>query len=70
MADMPEILPCPFCGSPAVLEELPSGLTKEASFSVGCDSKSEGACMGYQSLTTFSRRSDAINAWNRRSPTT
>jgi hypothetical protein len=63
-----EILPCPFCGGKAVIEEIENGvgLTGSVCFSVGCNSQDEEACMGYQSLTTFSRRSDAIKAWNRR----
>lgn len=55
--------PCPFCGGEAILE--PCGVR----WSVGCTEK-EGAdfCMGYQSLTTFSRQAEAIAAWNRRAP--
>ncbi len=67
-----EILPCPFCGSSASVEEFPSGATVSPTavvFSVGCDSNDEAQCMGYQSLTTFARRSDAIKAWNKRSKT-
>lgn len=67
MAQLLPILPCPFCGGPASLEETTSGATvdSQAAFSVGCDAD-EAECMGYQSLTTFARRSDAIAAWNRR----
>ena len=65
------ILPCPFCGGSASVEEFPSSATtntKTAVFSVGCDDPEEASCMGYQSLTTFARRSDAIAAWNKRAP--
>lgn len=62
-----EIASCPFCGGPASVEELGSAVTRTdaVSFSVGCDAD-EANCPGYQSLTTFSRRSDAVAAWNRR----
>lgn len=68
---LPPILPCPFCGSPASVEEFPSGATMKSgavAFSVGCDSSDEALCPGYQSLTQFARRSDAVAAWNRRAP--
>jgi hypothetical protein len=38
------------------------------SFTVGCASKTEDACMGYQCFQTFSLRKDAIAAWNKRAP--
>ena len=62
------IKPCPFCGGPAVIEEVGDGASVR--FSVGCqeDSDRTDICMGYQSLTTFDRRSDAIAAWNKRTP--
>lgn len=64
------ILPCPFCGGVAQIEEIPAspGKTDGVRFSVGCASDEDGACMGYQSLTTFNRRSEAITAWNKRAP--
>lgn len=58
------IKPCPFCGGVAVLEEDVTVLG--ARFSVGCANAGEADCVGYQSLTTFGRRSDAVKAWNRR----
>jgi Lar family restriction alleviation protein len=59
--------PCPFCGASASVEEVDTGLGHGGvSFSVGCDSKNEAACMGYQSYTIFSTRKEAIAAWNRR----
>lgn len=59
-----KMLACPFCGGVARMEcdEGPLG----ARFSVGCVSDDGGECMGYQSLTTFARRSDAVKAWNTR----
>lgn len=61
------ILQCPFCGSTASVEEFSSASAGDAVvFSVGCDSTSEEDCMGYQSLTTFSTRAQAIKGWNKR----
>lgn len=61
------LLPCPFCGSEAVLEECELTPFKKAilgaTFSCGCVNEE---CIGYQSITTFARRSDAIKAWNTR----
>jgi hypothetical protein len=69
---LPDIKPCPFCGGSASVEEEPGSPSdpKVVTFSVGCDNPAEDACMGYQSLQTFSRRSDAIKAWNRRAALT
>lgn len=62
-----DLLSCPFCGGAAVVEEVPTGLGADGvSFSVGCDSPDEVACMGYQNLQTFSRRSEAVAGWNKR----
>ena len=62
------ILPCPFCGASASVEEHPRGIRGDIDvvFSVGCDSRSESECMGYQSLTCFNTAAEAIKAWNRR----
>jgi len=61
---------CPFCGGEAALESVeepvPSPYRGAGSWSVGCMTDEEGRCYGYQSLTTFARRSEAIAAWNRR----
>src|SRR5208282_4525090 len=54
----PELLPCPFCGTEEIHEE-----NTEGQHSVGCRNQQ---CFGYQSLTTFARRGDAIKAWNTR----
>lgn len=55
------LLPCPFCGGSATMEQ-----TEGNRWSVGCDNSDEPSCMGYQSLTTFDRRSNAVKAWNTR----
>lgn len=63
-----ELLPCPFCGSAASVEEVDNAVGRAGSvcFSVGCDSKDEDSCMGYQLFQTFALRKDAIKAWNTR----
>jgi Restriction alleviation protein Lar len=61
------ILSCPFCGGPGVVEEVEEKSSLSGiRFSVGCNSSTEADCMGYQSLTTFARRSEAVEAWNKR----
>lgn len=69
---MPEenLLPCPFCGGRAAVESVEGATTKSqgGAWSVGCTEDEDGHCYGYQSLTTFERRSDAIKAWNKRVP--
>lgn len=65
MAEL-KILPCPFCGHTASVETMESRVG--ARYSVGCDNPDIHDCMGYQSLTSFGRRADAIEAWNRRAP--
>lgn len=65
---MDEIKPCPFCGAAASVEEI-AGAVDGVRFSVGCDSMTDLDCYGYQSLTTFARRGEAIEAWNRRAAT-
>lgn len=60
------LLPCPFCGGEAVMEEIEEKIFGTVRFSVGCATEDEATCMGYQSLTSFSRRCDAASAWNTR----
>lgn len=58
---------CPWCGSPADIEEIGGKDGAPASFSVGChDGDGKAVCFGYQSLTSFARKSDAVLAWNSR----
>lgn len=57
--------PCPFCGGKATIEEVPT--VSGANWSVGC-SDEDGQCYGYQSLQTFARKCEAVEAWNRRAP--
>lgn len=65
--DAMQILPCPFCGASASVEEIPLDALG-VQFSVGCDSPSEDSCMGYQSFQQFNTRKAAIAAWNKRAP--
>lgn len=57
---MTELLPCPFCGGNASFEHL-----ENTRWSIGC-ADIDGDCMGFQSLQTFSRKAEALAAWNRR----
>lgn len=64
---MSELLPCPFCGAPGLLEQY------DTRWSAGCSESGErepgtAECIGYISLTTFARKADAVAAWNRRAP--
>jgi len=65
-----ELKNCPFCGGEAALEECKQTPYEKAflgaTFSCGCDNED---CLGYQSITTFARRKDAITAWNIRADT-
>lgn len=64
MSDEPTLLPCPFCGGEAAIEEIDgfSGVRKSA----GCNTE---GCFGFQSMTTFETRAEAVKAWNRRATT-
>jgi len=61
MSDL-ALLDCPFCGGRAELEEVDGG------WSVGCEEKAASVhyCMGYQSLTSFATKREAVVAWNTR----
>lgn len=65
IAEAATLKPCPFCGGSASVEEIMLG--DVSNYSVGC-AADEATCMGYQSLTQFARRCEAIAAWNRRTP--
>ena len=56
---------CPFCGHDASVEEHPSILIDEVFYAVGCDNE-EIICPGYQSLTMYNTKREAIEAWNKR----
>ena len=63
-----ELLPCPFCGGEASLEQAEGSLGRMR-WTVGCNERTDdGAilCYGYQSLTTFATKREAAEAWNRR----
>ncbi len=57
------LLPCPFCGGEASIEE--SELLGDIRKSAGCSTE---GCQGYQSTITFSTKREATNAWNSRNP--
>lgn len=57
------LLPCPFCGGEATFEHIPDGR-----WSIGCVD-ADGDCMGFQSFQTFTRKTEAAEAWNRRALT-
>lgn len=61
-----KLLNCPFCGGEAELEEVKMG--DVSNWTVGCreDVDEMPMCMGYQSLTQFARKCEAITAWNTR----
>lgn len=71
MSTLITLLPCPFCGGPAVFEECAQGSSvnpKSATWSVGCGN-TKIDCIAYQMLATFSRKTEAAEAWNKRAPT-
>lgn len=63
----PLLLPCPFCGGAATLEEVENESVGISSWTVGCDELGGSIqCIGYLSTTTFARKIEAVNAWNMR----
>lgn len=66
MSRFPDIKPCPFCGGPASVEDA-SYAQGVGAWTVSCDAD-ELACMGFDINTSFARKIEAIEAWNRRAP--
>ena len=62
---MSELLPCPFCGGPALIENVKGKAVDELRRSAGCDNEE---CHGYMSMQTYPRIADAVKAWNTRHP--
>lgn len=69
-----ELLPCPFCGGAAQAEHFESKLGRWR-WSIGCNDHTSEAddggepaaeCYGFQSMTSFATKAEAIAAWNRR----
>jgi hypothetical protein len=63
----PKLKCCPFCGGEAVFESVDRGYNDV--WTVGCGNQSED-CIATQMISTFSRKADAAEAWNKRSPET
>src|SRR3954471_6321829 len=67
MSEREKLLLCPFCGGLAQMETVQVHTFDISRYSVGCSSDGDdGECMGYQSMTTFARKTDAAKAWNKR----
>lgn len=73
-----ELLPCPFCGGSAQTEHFEGNLGRWR-WSVGCNDHKQEAedggepvreCYGFQSMTSFATKAEAIAAWNRRASST
>lgn len=69
-----ELLPCPFCGGAAQAEHFESKLGRWC-WSIGCNDHTSEAddggepaaeCYGFQPMTSFATKAEAIAAWNRR----
>ena len=61
------LLPCPFCGDAATLQEDANDSVGISSWTVGCNERGGTIqCIGYLSTTTFARKVEAVNAWNMR----
>lgn len=60
--------PCPFCGGPAAFEEVDN--KGYVAWSVGCRADQidpDGdECIAQQFLMTFTRKTEAAQAWNKR----
>jgi hypothetical protein len=66
--EMPELLPCPFCGSPAEFDERVTSSDKlnylnKFIWHVGC---SKAECVAYCLNDSFDRKTLAAEAWNTR----
>jgi hypothetical protein len=61
-----ELLPCPWCGGPAMIDRSEGRVVDgEVRWWAACESLS---CPAYLTATSYSRRADAIAAWNTRAP--
>lgn len=61
---MPELKPCPFCGGKAKIHKSAKSTVKGGLwYFVNCQGHK---CKVYPQTYTYSKKSYAINAWNRR----
>lgn len=65
MADLtsPKLLPCPFCGTPAAIEEILSLDNENTSWQVRCPA---AKCNGENPCSFGNRKDESIARWNRR----
>lgn len=61
-----ELKPCPFCGNPARVIQVPDGMEYEGVWVVGCDD--DFRCLGsmVHMAVIFTTKGEAVKAWNRR----
>ena len=67
VTDTPELLPCPFCGTPGSKEEME--FEDKTFWVVGCDKCGSDSLKGGVDMTIWVSHDDlqtAIAAWNRR----
>lgn len=64
--DKPELKPCPFCGNPAKVIQIPDGIAYAGFWTVGCDT--DFMCLGnvFHMTVIFTTKGEAAEAWNRR----
>lgn len=61
-----KLLPCPFCGSPAVMERNIGG-DGNVLVHVGCSAYHSGHC-GVSPRIDYAEEWEAVKHWNRRAP--
>ena len=59
-----KLLPCPFCGSGAVM--INTSTIYWETYSVMCDGAIDGDCAGLNGSSQCDTEQDAVTAWNKR----